>query len=185
MEKLIVDMDDVLTINGFIRMVNEFLNSNYTQEDAKSYYINDLVPEEKMQDWIKFFSQKNVYDYVDISEDCQEVLKKLNDKYDIYIVTGFVFRDAPQLSGKLLKDKYDFLYKNFPFINPHNFMFASKKEVVNADVRIDDSPEKLKGNAKLKLLYTAYHNKDLTDEELKKDNLIRVNSWKEIESILG
>ena len=36
----------------------------------------------------------------------------------------------------------------------------------------------------MKLLFTAWHNKDLTDDELKKQNIIRVNNWKEIASIL-
>ena len=40
------------------------------------------------------------------------------------------------------------------------------------------------GDAEIKLLFTAYHNVNITDEELKAKNLIRVNNWKEIEKIL-
>lgn len=36
----------------------------------------------------------------------------------------------------------------------------------------------------MKMLFTAYHNKDITDEELKDNEVIRVNGWKEIEKIL-
>ena len=50
MEKLIVDMDDVLCEKGFIRMINEFLGTNYEQEDAKSYYINDLIPKNRIKE---------------------------------------------------------------------------------------------------------------------------------------
>ena len=39
-------------------------------------------------------------------------------------------------------------------------------------------------DAEIKLLFTAYHNVNITDEELKAKNLIRVNNWKEIEKIL-
>ena len=100
MEKLIVDMDDVLCQKGFIRMINEFLNKEYKEEDANSYYINDLIPKDRLDDWIDFYSKRNVYDYVDIAENSQEVMQKLNKKYDIYIATSYVFRDAPQVSGK-------------------------------------------------------------------------------------
>ena len=36
----------------------------------------------------------------------------------------------------------------------------------------------------MKLLFTAYHNKNIADDELKEKKLTRVNSWKEIEKIL-
>lgn len=184
MEKLIVDMDDVITEKGFIRMINKFLGTNYKQEDAKSYYINDLIPKDKMDEWVEFYSKENVYDYANIVEGAKETLEKLNEKYDLYIATAYVFRDAPEVSGKTLNDKYNFLCENFPFIDPHKFIFISNKELLEADIRIDDSPKKLIGKAKLKLLFTAYHNKDMTEEELKENNLIRVNNWKEVEKIL-
>ena len=184
MEKLIIDMDDVITEKGFIRMINEFLGTNYTQEDAGSYYINDLIPKEKMNDWIEFFKNKNVYDYMELNKDVQEVLKKLNDIYEIYIVTAYIFRDDPSISGNQLKNKFDYLQKNLPFINPERFVFLSDKSLITADIRIDDSMEKLNGPAQTKLLFTAYHNENINDEELKKNNIQRVNNWKEIEQIL-
>ena len=55
---------------------------------------------------------------------------------------------------------------------------------LTADIRIDDSMEKLNGPAQTKLLFTAYHNENINDEELKKNNIQRVNNWKEIEQIL-
>ena len=184
MEKLIVDMDDVLTEKGFIRMINEFLGTNYKQEDAGSYYINDLIPKDRLEEWVKWYSTKNAYDYVDIVKDAQEVMGKLNKVYEVYIATSYVFRDAPQVSGKTLYDKYNFLIKKFPFIDPHKFIFISNKELLEADIRIDDSPKKLLGKARLKLLFTAYHNKNMTEEELKEHNFVRVNGWKEVEEIL-
>ena len=41
-----------------------------------------------------------------------------------------------------------------------------------------------KGKAETKMLFTAYHNKTITDEELKQNGVIRVNGWKDIEKIL-
>lgn len=184
MEKLIVDMDDVITENGFIRMINEFLCANYKPEDAKSYYINDLIPKDRLDEWVNWYSTKNVYDYVNMVEGAKETLEKLNEKYDLYIATAYVFRDAPKVSGKTLNDKYNYLMENLPFIDPHKFIFISNKDLLEADIRIDDSPKKLTGKAKLKLLFTAYHNKNISDEELSKNNFIRVDSWKDVEKIL-
>lgn len=184
MKKLIIDMDDVMCEKGYIRMVNEFLGTQYKQEDAKSYFINDLIPEEKMAEWIKFFEEKNIYDYVNLIKDVQEVMEKLNKKYDIYIVTAYIFRDNKKISGKTLERKYNYLSEKFPFIGPEKYIFTTDKDIIEADIRIDDKMKKLKGKADLKLLFTAYHNKDLSEEDLKSKGVTRVNSWKEIENIL-
>lgn len=184
MKKLIIDMDDVICEKNFIEMVNDFLKTNYKEEDACSYYVNDLIPKEKMKDWVEFFKKNNLYEYGQQSENVKEALEKLNKIYDIYIVTAYVFRDEESLSGKVLKDKFDYLYKNFPFLDTNKYIFANNKELINADIRIDDNINNLKGKAETKLLFTAYHNKELTNEELKNNNVIRVNNWKEIERIL-
>ena len=145
MKRLLIDMDDVICENGFIRMINEFLGTNYKSEDANSYYVNDLIPKDKFEEWVKFFEEKNVYDYVNIVKDAPEVIEKLNEFYDIYIITAYIFRDKPEISGNQLKNKFDYLTKNLPFIDPKKFIFLSDKELVDADIRIDDSVDKLKG----------------------------------------
>ena len=79
--------------------------------------------------------------------------------------------------------KFDFLKNNFPFIDPSRFTFQSNKSLLNCDIKIDDIVRNLK-NAEMKILYTAYHNKNISDEELKLKNIIRANNWKDIEKIL-
>ena len=51
------------------------------------------------------------------------------------------------------------------------------------EIKIDDKLNNLK-NAETKLLFTAYHNKSLTKEELEKENAIRVDSWEGVREIL-
>ena len=50
-------------------------------------------------------------------------------------------------------------------------------------ISIDDKIENLI-NGDIKLLYTAYHNKNISKEELEEKGIIRVNNWLEIEKIL-
>lgn len=185
MKKLIIDMDDVICERNFIDMVNDFLGSNYTQEEIGSYYINDIIPKEKEKEWINFFANNNVYEYGMQCENAVEIIKKLNNIYDIYIVSAYAFRDDESLSGKCLKDKFDYLYKNLPFIEPKKYIFANNKEIIKADIRIDDSIKNLEGDADIKLLYTAYHNKSISDKELEEKNIIRVNNWNDIYKIIG
>ena len=60
----------------------------------------------------------------------------------------------------------------------------NNKDMLEADIRIDDSISNLKGKAEKKILFTAYHNKNITDDKLEKEGVIRANSWREIEKIL-
>ena len=83
MKRILIDMDDVICQKGFINMVNEFLNTDFKEEDAGSYYINDLIPKEKFKDWLDYFEKRNVYDYVETVDYAKEVIEKLNQIYDI------------------------------------------------------------------------------------------------------
>ena len=51
-------------------------------------------------------------------------------------------------------------------------------------MQIDDRLPNLQGEVKTKLLFDAYHNRTITDEELQIQGVKRVKSWKEIEDIL-
>lgn len=185
MKKIMVDMDEVICDGGFLSLVNQFLETNYQIEEIKTYYMQDLIPKEKYPEWTKFFNTKNVYDYCKMLPYSYEVLKKLSKKYEIYIVTAYIFRNNEEYSAKNLSNKFEYLYKNLPFISPNNYIFATNKEIIHCDIKIDDKLSNLKGNAETKLLFTAYHNKELTEEELKQNGVIRVNGWKEIEKLLS
>ena len=184
MKKIMIDMDDVICGGGFLKLVNDFLGTNYREDDIKTYYIQDLIPKEKMREWAEFFSNKNIYDYTQIIPNAYNVMEELNKKYDIYITTAYIFRDDKEKSSELLKNKFDYLMKNFPFIQPEQYIFTNNKEIVECQIKIDDKPSNLDGDAELKLLFTAYHNKNIPSEELQKNNLIRVNNWNEIKKIL-
>lgn len=69
-----------------------------------------------------------------------------------------------------------FLYEKLDFINPKNYIFACDKSVANCDIKIDDKINNIEG-VKTKLIFTAWYNKDLRDEELKSKNIVRVNNW--------
>lgn len=184
MNKIMIDMDEVICDGGFLSLVNQFLKANYTLKDVKGYYIQDLIPKEKHKEWSEFFSTKNVYDYVEFLPNVYEVMEKLSKKYELYITTAYIFRDNEEYSAKNLKNKFEWLYENIPFISPNNYIFTTNKEIINCDIKIDDRLSNLTGNAKIKMLFTAYHNKDISKKELQDNGVIRVNGWKEIEKIL-
>ena len=174
-------MDEVITYGGFLHLINAYLGSNYTLEDINGYYMQDLVPDK--DEFFKFFLKHNQYDYGYLLPGVQEVLKELQETYDIYIATAYLIPEIISKNGKLLEQKYNYLYENLPFIHPDKYIFINNKELLNCDIKIDDKLDNLK-NASVKLLFDSYHNKDYSDEYLKSMGVIRVHSWYDIKNVL-
>lgn len=180
-ETIMIDMDDVIVSGGFLYLINEFLNTNYKESDFKEFYMQDVIPNK--QEFFKWFQTQNVYQYSELKKDVVEVLEQLNREYNIYIGTSYIFREIPNESGFVLKQKHDFLVKNFPFINPYNFIFLANKNLLNCDIKIDDRIDNL-NNAKRKILYTAYHNEDISNNFLMENGIERANGWQDVKRLL-
>ena len=99
-------MDDVICGGGFLALVNAFLGTSYKEEDITTYYIQDVIPEERKEEWKEFFEGKNIYDYTNLMPAAYEVMKKLSEKYELYIVTAYIFKDDKWKSAEHLKNKF-------------------------------------------------------------------------------
>ena len=182
MKTIMVDMDDVLTYGNFSEILENYLGYIPDYDNIKNYYIQDILGEKK-NDFFNKFKDMNMYDNATLLPDCYDVLKELSKYYKIYICTDYIWQEIIAYAGNNLKNKYDFLFQQLDFISPKNFIFAADKSIINCDIKIDDKISNIEG-AKIKLLFTAWHNKEVTKEELDKQNIIRVNNWEDIRKIL-
>lgn len=176
-----IDMDDVICGGGLLHLINEYLQTNYTEDDCKGFYQQDLLPDKEA--FFKWFITKNLYDYCTINEGAIEVIEELNKHYEVIIGTSYIFKEIPKESAIILYYKHNWLMENLPFISPHQYIFVANKKVLDCDIKIDDRIDNLDG-AETKLLFTAFHNKDISDEKLKEMNVERMNSWYDIKERL-
>lgn len=179
-KKLIIDFDDTICQSVFLKKVNEFLGTNYSIDEFKNYLIDEIVPENKKKKFYDTFFDKDPYEDLALIDGAKSALKKLNEVYDIYVCSAGIMLLNPKSSGKLFASKYNYLLKNLPFLDPKKFIFTNSKELIKGDVIIDDYFHNLRCDIKRKLLFTSYHNKEFTDQELKERGAERVNSWEEI-----
>lgn len=182
MKTIMVDMDNVITHGNFSKILEAYLGYHLEYENITNYYIQDILGDKK-EDFFSKFKDMDMYENATLLPDCYDALKKLSEFYKIYICTDYIWREIIEYAGNNLKNKYRFLYNKLDFIEPKNFIFVGDKSVVNCDIKIDDKIKNIEG-AKTKLLFTAWHNKNISSEELEKQNIIRVNNWKEIAEIL-
>lgn len=184
-KKLLVDLDYVICYPGFLKLVNDFCGTNYKESDFTEYIIDDVIgPQERINEFYEFYLTQDGYKDAVLIDGAKETLRKLSQEYDIYLCSACVMFGAERKSAKLFKDKFEYLMSEFDFLDPEKIIFTNSKNMFVADVQIDDRLPNLLGPVKIKLLFEAYHNKNISDDELKENNVIRVRSWKEIEGLL-
>lgn len=181
MKKAIFDLDDVIALNGFLNMLNNFSKTNYKYEDIKGYYVESLLSNEELKKYEKFFKENNVYDYATIDPYMYKLLMNIMLEYELYICSSYVDMNGIILPHLIVK-KCEFLNKNFPFLTQKNFIFTNDKTMLEADLKVDDKIENLTGNG-IKILFTTYYNKNIDDLELELKGIVRVNNPIEIEKI--
>lgn len=179
---IMVDMDDVITGNIFFDLICDFLGEKIDINNVKTYYLQELLGDRAPEFW-ESVKDKNFYEGDEIYEHCYEVMEKLNKKHNVYIVTSYLWKDVIDISGNSLSNKYYYLKEKLPFIAPEKYVFTTDKSILHFDVRIDDRVSNLT-DGKIKLLYDAWHNRNISDEELKKMGIIRVYNWYDIEKVL-
>lgn len=187
---ILLDVDEVICFTGFLQAVNSFLGTNYVIDDFKDYYIDaSAIPKERFSEYINFVNKRNLYENADILPNAIETLTILNDLYNIYICSSCINPFDIEGSGRLFKDKYDFLRRTLPFIKPEHFIFTNSKHLFKADIQIDDRISNLDNDVPTKILFPSYHNMDIKDEELKEKGILRAgynwrDGWKEVSKIL-
>lgn len=181
---IMIDMDNVICEGGYLHLVNAFLNTHYSEEDLHGYFAESLVPEEMREAYEEYFHKHNVYDYAMEIRDAVSIIEKLSKQYQVYICTAYYGHIQPEKLGYLLLYKFNWLTEHFPFLDARNFIMTNNKQILDVDIKIDDTLENLEGHGSIKLLFDSYHNRNISKEELEKKNVIRVKNWLEIKDIL-
>ena len=103
-KSILLDVDEVICFSGFLQAVNDFMGTNYEIDDFKEYYIDEVaIPKECFNDFNQFLKQRNLYENPVFLPHAIETIKKLNEKYVIYICSSCVNPFDIEGSGRILK----------------------------------------------------------------------------------
>jgi 5'(3')-deoxyribonucleotidase len=171
MKRIALDMDGVLAdvYLQFFDMDEKDFGRRKTWEEVAGKKEGDTFPRIR-----EYVYAEGFFRTLKVISGSQEVVKELNSKYDLYIVSSAT--EFP-LS---LPEKQSWLSEHFPFISWRQMVFCGSKQIIQADIMIDDHFKNLDFfTGDTSILFTQPHNVYADNGRHK-----RVNNWQEIAAIL-
>jgi 5'-nucleotidase len=169
-KRIAVDMDGVLAdvVAQFILYDEKEFGRKKIWEEAIGKHEHEVFPNAR-----SYVFTKSFFRTLPVIVDSQDILQELNKRYEVFIVSAAI--EFPQS----LSEKMEWLNEHFPFIQWQQIVFCGSKNIIHADIMIDDHFKNLDHFKKQTLLFSQPHNM-LSDP----GRHIRINSWKEIGELL-
>lgn len=172
MIKILVDMDDTIEdlLGAWVSWLNRLYGTNVKPDDITSWDMREAFPMLTQREIYAPFQCSDFWDDVKPKPGARETLISFQELgYQVFIVTASHYAT--------LKNKIDRVFiPNFPFISTNDLIITGHKQMIKADILIDDGVHNLIGSDCFKILMTAPHNRDFPAE---KYGIVRVDNWDE------
>ena len=170
MRRISVDMDGVIA-----NVYSQFIQMHAAEfGEVLTPAVIDGKPESAVfLNAMKYVNSPGFFLNAPVIENSQAVMQKLNERYKVFVVSAAMEFPAS------LAEKQSWLAAHFPFITWQQIVFCGSKEIIKADIMIDDHFKNLDIFSGETLLFTQPHN---ILANAGRHN--RVNSWSEIEQLL-
>jgi 5'-nucleotidase len=163
-------------MDGVLADVYKVFFELHEQETGERLTLKDvagLLEGEAFKNEHKWVSKAGFFRNLPVIPGSREALIRLNDHYKVIVVS--LATEFPYC----LTDKRLWLHDNFPFISWRQMMFCGDKNIIKADIMIDDHFKNLDYFEGRTILFTQPHNMLIANSKH-----LRVNSWAEIEKLL-
>lgn len=131
--KVILDCDDTLykCNSEAIKKLNAEIGTNYTMYDIKNWGLTGTDIDKRLN----YYSDPEFIKNLPLMEGAKEFVKELSKKAEIFIATHV----QPQCAGV----RFNSIVENFPEINPGNILIGGRKDMLVADMMLDDAVHNL------------------------------------------
>ena len=170
-KRILVDMDGVLA-DVYSRFFE--LHEEETGQRLSVREIAGLLEAEAFPEQLKWVTTPGFFRTVPVMPGSIERLKKLNKNFTVIVIS--LATEFPQS----LTDKQLWLHDHFPFIGWQQIVFCGDKNIIKADIMIDDHIKNLDHFKGQTIMFSQPHNM-----LLKNTGHTRVGSWMEIEKLLS
>ena len=170
MKRVLVDMDGVLA-----DVYHRFFEL-YAADSGKKLSIQDIIglkEAEAFPNMSKWVNSPGFFRSMPVMPGSQSGLRVLNENYEVIVISM-----ATEFPASLT-DKQLWLNEHYPFISWKNIVFCGSKDLIPADIMIDDHLKNLDHFKGETIMYTQPHNMNISDHRHR-----RVDSWIQIERLL-
>jgi len=170
MKRILVDMDGVLAdvYSRFYEIHEKETGVRLSVADVTGKLEAEAFPLQR-----KWVSAPGFFRSVPVMEGSVEGLQKINENYEVIVVSM-----ATEFPNSL-SDKQIWMHDNFPFISWNQLVFCGNKNIISADIMIDDHPKNLDHFKGETIIFSQPHNIYISNPKHK-----RVKSWYEITGYL-
>lgn len=160
-------MDGVLAdvYHRFFELHKDDFGKQLTVKDIVGLKEAEAFPNQLM--WV---NTAGFFRSIPVMPGSQQSLRRLNDHFDVVVVS--MATEFP----KSLTDKQLWLMEHYPFISWKQIVFCGCKDIIKADIMIDDHLKNLDNFTGETIMFTQPHNMNVSSSKHR-----RVNSWAEIE----
>lgn len=172
---ILVDMDDVLVdlLPTWVEHLNQRFGTNVAVADIKDWNISQYFPSNTDDELYDVLQSQTFWQQVQPKREAVSTLQLLlGSGHLITVVTSSHYETVAHKMRECL-------LHHFPFIEWEDIIVASKKQMIQGDVLIDDGIHNLIGGAYTQLLMDMPHNQNIDAE---KYGVIRVHDWAEVYS---
>ena len=151
------DVDGVLNnlMDVILDAYNSKHDSNYTLKNVTCHNWKKCFAPEIAVGLEYISTDPNIWSKVSPLDGAQDFLKRLiHDGHQVYLVTN----NSPHTYGQ----KFDWIRKHFPFIEPSNIVCMTDKWLFNCDIMIEDCLETL--------IKKSYYSRILRDQPWNQSN---------------
>jgi 5'(3')-deoxyribonucleotidase/uncharacterized protein with PQ loop repeat len=171
--RIAIDMDEVMAdaLAEHVRRYNAAFATSVSVADLRGGHLEDYIPAAHLEA-AEAMLDSSFFENLELFPDCQEVVRELTLRHDVYIVTAAM--DVPCSFAA----KYRWLQRHFPFIPASRIVFCGDKGIVDADYLIDDRSRHFATFKGQGVLFSAPHNHGLS-------GYTRVGSWAEVRELFA
>ena len=148
----------------------------HEEDFGKKLSVQDIIGLKEAKAFpnqLKWINTPGFFRTVPVMQDSQKGLKRLNDHFEVIVVSM-----ATEFPNCLI-DKQLWLVEHYPFISWKQMVFCGCKDIIQADIMIDDHLKNLDNFNGETIMFTQPHNMNLTDSRHR-----RIDTWAEIEKFL-
>jgi 5'(3')-deoxyribonucleotidase/uncharacterized protein with PQ loop repeat len=171
--RIAVDMDEVIadSFSKHLSCYNDRVGGELSKAMVRDKGLDALLPGDRRDEFAAIPFADAFFADLEVIEGSREALQELSRHHDVYITSAAM--EVPTS----FEAKFKWVQRNFSFIPSSRIVFCGDKNIIDADILVDDRSRHFKGFRGTGILFSAPHN-------MAEKATLRADNWNEVLQII-